>query len=321
MAKWLFGALLALAAIYGGYWFIGASSVERATQAAIENAREAGWTIETSTPPNTRGFPSRFDTTFEDISMTAPSGLRWEAPLLQAFALSYRPNAVIVVWPQRQKIGLGDYEIIVEAHDMRASGTVAPEAELPLQRATWEVETLRLIPAGGIDIRIQHMLVATRQSPLNPLRYDGHLSLEKLTAGNFLLDDARGDVSVEFDTPLDRDILSHPPRIETVTLDRLSIDAGTAEVVLSGELTFDETGTPYGNLRIRSENWRYLLDHAAEAGLIDPARSDRLLNLVSGLGGTRISHSMLDLTFDIGDGYMSLAGFPVLKIASLPYRQ
>jgi len=101
MRKLIFLVVIS-ALLYGGYWFVGRAQIEdRITEALIE-ADEGPYDVSFGTL-RTRGFPSRFDTTVTDFSFNDPAtGTAWLAPRFQLFALAYRPNEVIAVFPQEQ---------------------------------------------------------------------------------------------------------------------------------------------------------------------------------------------------------------------------
>ena len=112
--KFLLGLVTALAVLYGGYWFVGQRAVERGAAAAFDQMAADGWEA-THAGISTIGFPSRFDTT-----VTAPrlvdmaTGVGWEAPWIQVFALSYLPNEVIALFPEEQAIRRIEHAILSE---------------------------------------------------------------------------------------------------------------------------------------------------------------------------------------------------------------
>jgi len=102
MIRLFFGAMI-LAALYAGYWVVGSRTVEGQAVSGLDALQSDGWTVAYS-DVNTRGFPSRFDTTVTDLDLTAPDGTRYQAPFVQALALSYRPNEVIAAFPDEQTL-------------------------------------------------------------------------------------------------------------------------------------------------------------------------------------------------------------------------
>ena len=91
-----------LTALWGGYWFVGSSALESATLRGVDDLRAQGNTLDYS-DLSLQGFPNRFDMTVTDpVFVSAQNGFGWKAPFVQSFALSYRPNEVIVVFPDSQ---------------------------------------------------------------------------------------------------------------------------------------------------------------------------------------------------------------------------
>ena len=119
----LFVVVALLAALYGGYWFIGQSQIERRAEAALADLEARGWDVAYS-DLSTTGFPSRFDTTVSDIALTSPDGgIAWAAPFVQVFALSYRPNRIIAAWPDMQSLAVGGQRLDIAAQGLRASAS------------------------------------------------------------------------------------------------------------------------------------------------------------------------------------------------------
>lgn len=63
--------VLILAAIYAGYWFIGVGAMEKSAADQFNDLEKSGWQVD-YTDLSTAGFPSRFDTTVNDLTLTTP---------------------------------------------------------------------------------------------------------------------------------------------------------------------------------------------------------------------------------------------------------
>ncbi len=128
-------ALVLIAAVgWSGYWFYGARSLHRAIRAEIAELRSDGISVETDDISVT-GFPNQFDTTFTTPRLAWPSGVVWSAPFLQIFALSYRPNQIIVALPPRQSLSGPFGEAVIENGRARASGLFRTDGQLTLDHA------------------------------------------------------------------------------------------------------------------------------------------------------------------------------------------
>ena len=126
--------IFALAALWSGYWFVGATAVERGTQVLLDDLRAQGWQVEVA-DVGTRGFPNRFDTTATQVKLADPlGGFTWTAPFFQVLALSYKPNHVIAALPESQSFELPGQTLQVDSTRMRASLVVEPGTALALDR-------------------------------------------------------------------------------------------------------------------------------------------------------------------------------------------
>ena len=314
--------VLALAAIYAGYWFIGASAVEKGMKSQIAKINEAGWDISFS-DLSTEGFPSRFDTSATDLSFTTPNaGLTWTAPFVQANALSYQPNNVIAVFPDQQEITIDGQSIVVNSDGLRANVAVAAGTDLDLSNLTAEVGAMTLELTSGPLTSITDGLIAVRPSGA-PLTYDAFLNLDNLALPPALcavLDPSGSlpdtfsqtviDAQVTFDAKLDRHALSAKklPLIDKIVLNGATLSWGTIELRGSGELTIDLGGVPTGQITLNAQNWPDVLQIATKTGVIDPQIANTMRNagrLLSG-GSTDIS-----LPLNFSNGLMSIGPIPL----------
>src|SRR5690606_31763771 len=95
--------------IWCGYWFVGARALDRAIGQGLAHVpalSTEGHTI--------RGFPNRFDITFDAPHLRA-EGVDWQAPFVQVFALSYRLNHLIAVFAHDQLLQAGGLSVAVHS--------------------------------------------------------------------------------------------------------------------------------------------------------------------------------------------------------------
>ena len=223
---------LILAVLYGGYWFVGAGTVESRARAELAALDARGWEVQYDTL-DTRGFPSRFDTTVTDLSLSSPDGLfSYAAPFVQAFALSYRPNRLIVVFPPEQDMVLSGRPMTLGAVDMRMSASVRASTDLPFEAATLTVESPTLTGDGQPDTSAENILVAARHVEETEATYDLYAKADDLTlppevlsglgAADTLpprIDSVTLALRAALDAPLDRLAAQRPPLIQTLALD------------------------------------------------------------------------------------------------------
>lgn len=285
MIRALTTAVIALAALWAGWWFIASQAAGRALDNIIADLRADGWQVDYS-DINTRGFPSRIDTTARDLSLTDPGGrVTWETPDLQAFALSYRPNEIIVAWPRTQTFTLPSQKLVLDADSLMASARVGIATDLPLRNATIQSDLVTLTSDAGWRIGAAHLLGALRGTPAADgaeavdASYDLFAELQELTlptgavSGPDGVGTLRIDATVVLDTPLALGVQS---RIEAITLREARVDWGATALAISGDVVADEGGFARGAVELELRNWPQLLDALIEAGLVAPDDANRL---------------------------------------------
>lgn len=315
--------VLALAAIYSGYWFIGAAAVERTATAQIAQMRLDGWTLDYESL-NTRGYPSRFDTTVTTFNVIPPSGdLAWQAPFVQVLSLSYKPNEVILALADRQDLTLGGVPMTLTSDGLRASALVAANTDLDLTRFTVEVGQMRADSSAGTVFSLSNALVALRAAKDAPLLYAAFADINDLAlpvslrqildpAGNFpaILSQMTIDASITTDRKLDRNVISDPrrPQIDAFKLNGMTLAWGPLSLRGKGEVTIDRSGIPTGQFTLEAQNWREMVQMAVNAGLIEQGVSETLENMGTILAG---GSNSLSLPVSFQNGLMLVGPVPV----------
>lgn len=299
-----------LAALYGAYWFVGASQVEARAEAALVQLEAQGWQADYAAL-DTRGFPSRFDTTVTDLSLVSPDGaVAWEAPFLQIFALSYRPNRVIAAWPTEQRLALGGQTLDISSEGLRASAALGLSADLPLTDARLESGPLSIASEAGWRLGLDRLLAAIRPAGPAPGAYDVFLEAEGLRppAVDAALRLLRLDGQVTLDAPLDRS-LQGAPRLLGFALRELRIAQGGAALSASGDLAPDAQGFLAGTLTLRAENWRDILALLESAGLLVHDQAPFLAGALEELAG---GGDDIELPVTFRDGQVEALGVVLL---------
>ncbi|MEJ6397533.1 DUF2125 domain-containing protein [Yoonia sp. 208BN28-4] len=317
--------VIVLALLYSGYWMIGAMAMERGVRQAFDDLRADGWQV-TYDDLGTRGFPSRFDTTVDALDMTAPDdSLQYQAPFLQALALSYQPNKLIVVFPESQTLRLGADLLALDADALRASAAVNLNADLSLDAITFEGDSAALALGPDITLATNRVIAALREAGPVVNRYDVYTNLDTITLPDAMraaLDpngqhpDSIADLTlnstVTLDRPLDRHSIAQfetdPALITAVTVKEAQLQWGTMAVSANGDLTVDQSGVPTGEIDISVQDWRAMIAAASNAGLIEPGFDTTFENLAAALSEGR---DTLELTLSFSDGRMSIGPFPL----------
>lgn len=273
--------LTALAAIlYGGYWFIGSRAMLSGVKAALAELKAEGRADVASV--DLVGFPSRFDVTLAEPRLISADGqTRWQAPFLQFFALSYRPNHLIAVWPHDQTLTLGPEVLTVQSSDLRANANFTAGLTLPLEVATLEGHGLNVASNFGWSVLAEKLILASRQSDGAATSHELALVIDGLAPGDDLrrlidpdgkhpaaTEEARADLVVDFDRPLDRTLTDRPLHVTAIR----SIDAhlkwGAMDIAAAGEILAGPDGFPKGRIEISATNWRDVLELFVDSGAV-----------------------------------------------------
>ena len=320
-------SLVVVAALgWSGYWYVGKTGVTRGFQGWFEARRAEGWVAEAA-GLKTRGYPNRFDTTFTDLALADPdTGLAWEAPIFQILALSYKPNHVIAVWPERQLVATPLEKYRIESADMRASIVTGADIRLPLERSTLTVEKVTVTPSTADQpVRAEALRLAVERVPTNPAAYRLGLAADGLMpaldwrvrldpAGRLpeRFDALKADLVVEFDKPWDRSAIEIArPQPRKIDIRLAEARWGRLELQAAGSVTVDAGGLPEGKITLKARNWRDILQIAVASGTLGEGFAATLedgLSLVSQMAG---NPKTLDIPLNFRNGRVRLGPVPL----------
>lgn len=310
--------IVAVAALaWSAWWFVGAAALRRGIDAAVDEMRASGWQVAIE-ERRVRGFPNRFDTTLLAPSVTVPEGgVTWATPFVQVLALSYRPNKLVVAFPNEQIIDGSFGTMRIATDRARGSVTLATEPSLALDHSEFVLNTL--VVESGARLSLDELLVATRRPPGDDSgrRHNIGITIRGLDLPETLAeapgrDDERIgyanlDATADFTDPIDRTMLSEGiPRLEAIAIDRLDVDWGEVGLSASGTLEVAEDGRLAGVLDLDFDNWRRTLDLLARMGVIP---SEQRSTLERGLGfvtGLSSDPDTLSAPLAFRDGQMFL---------------
>src|SRR6056297_93494 len=327
MLRGLIGLMMVAALAWSGYWFIISSSLQQGFEDWFDARRAEGWVADYGAL-GVQGFPNRIDTVIDDLDLADPdTGLAWSAPRFQINALSYRPNHVIAVWPNSQRLATPLEKFDSESSDMRASLVLTPDAQLQIDRTALTAETLVIRPlAGEGQTGIQALRLAAEHVPMqNAATYRLGLAAEGLAPslpwrrtvdpdGSLpeRFDAVSADMTVEFDKPWDRSAIEVArPQPRQITLKLAEARWGRLELQAAGAVSVDAQGLPTGEITIKARNWREILQISVAAGAISPGLAGALedgLSLLSQLSG---NPNTLDIPLGFRNGRMLLGPVPI----------
>ena len=312
------------AALWSGYWVVASQGAKAGFEAWFDARRAEGWQAEFASL-EVNGFPNRVDSTFEAPVLADPdTGLAWEAPFFQIFALTYKPNHIIAVWPKSQRFLTPGAKYDIASENMRASLVMAPETRLALERANLVAEAMAISQGDatstldGMQLAISRLDGATQEYRL-AVNVDG--LMPSLPAGVTLrtggtlprqLDALRADLSVKFTRPWDLSALEqNRPQPTRIKLKLAEAKWGALELALAGTLIINEAGRPSGRMTVKARNWRDILVIGRQMGWLPESwlgPVEQTLSLAAQLSG---NSETLDLPLDFKDGAMAFGPIPL----------
>ena len=308
---------------WSAYWFVGATGTKSGFESWFAARQSEGWLAETS-DISVLGFPNRFDTTFSDIALADPgTGVAWEAPFFQLFALSYRPNHLIAVWPHEQVLAFPDQRITVKSDDMKASLVVSGTPSLPLERTNIAVDALALVSNQGWSLSSENIRLAMHKDPESDAGYRLALTATGLAPPAELatglevslprtLKTVEADLSTTFSRPWDISALENArPQPTEITLHKAQITWGALDLHAAGQVTVDASGYPQGEITIRATNWRDMIVVARNTDELPGTLLDALedgLDLISSMSG---NPKTLDLPLTFSGGMVRFGLIPL----------
>ncbi|GAA6181407.1 DUF2125 domain-containing protein [Shimia sp. NS0008-38b] len=315
--------ILIAAMAWSGFWLAGYWGVTTAFPAWFDARQNDGWVAEYD-ELSVAGYPSRLDSTFTNITLADPrTGVAWEAPFFQLFALTYRPNHLIAVWPDTQTLATPTEKLDITSGDMRASLVLDAGTDLTLSRTNLAITDLGIASSADWQLSAKSVTVAMHRDEENPTRYRIAFNADDLTppAGFDLPDGVdlprsfssfKADLTADFDQPWDRTAIETArPQPVTLDLTLAEIVWGDLQLNAAGSVTVDSSGYPTGEVTIRAVNWREILAVARQSAKVSPSVVDTLeqaLGFVAQLSG---NGRELDIPLTFRGGATRLGPLPI----------
>ncbi|MFT4151797.1 MAG: DUF2125 domain-containing protein [Paracoccaceae bacterium] len=318
--RWLTGLVVAVFVLWGGYWVVGSTAMERAATRWFADAPARGLVAE-NTGLAVHGFPSRFDLTVEGVRIGDPArGIEWQAPFAQVLMLSYQPWHMILALPDEQVLTLPQGRFGIRSDRMRGSLVVVPGPALALDRMRGEGMAVHVALPDGQTLQADTVNVATERDPAqdNAHRIGVEVANLLLPAGvaartglPAAVSDLHLDAVARFTAPIDRHLRETRPEIAALAVRDARLVWGEVTVAASGDLVADASGFAEGRLVVRVRNWRTALTAAQTAGLIPEnlARTlERGLQVMAVTGG---NPDELSVPLDFAQGAARLGPIPL----------
>lgn len=316
--------VLALAVLWGGYWFVGSRAVERGVSAWFDAQSQRGLVAERDSL-SVQGFPSRFDLTIDGLRLGDPAtGIGWTAPFVQVFSLSYKPWHLIAAFAPEQHITTPLEDIAIMSGKLQGSLVVTPGTALTLDRTTIVGDTLSVASTAGWEVSARTFRFASRRTDDVGRKHEiGIEALEIAPNATFLPDLPAGidrlhlDAVLSFGTPLDRYAGEIRPGLVGIDLKTASVVWGDMEVLGSGQLTADPNGLAEGRINLHLTNWRKLIPVCVALGWITAEVAPTWENMFGALAAQSGDPKNLDLPLTFRNGRMSVGPLPLGKAPRL----
>lgn len=325
MVRLLVGLVLFATFGWSAYWWAGSSAKDAALRGWFEGRQQAGWVADFQ-GLEVAGFPNRFDTTIFDLHLADPqSGWAWTAPELYINNLSYQPNHIIVVWPQKQVISTPLETLSVSATNIRSSVKFEPSTKLALDRTVLIVDDLHISSTANWTSTLKKATFTTEQSATEEFAHDVGFQAEMVKPARIfkaivdpsnllpdVFDVLRIRTTLVFDAPLDRlTVEGSKPYIKRLDLADFTATWGQLDFQAKGSVALDRLGYPTGKIRIRAQNWKDMLKVAVSSGVVPQELATALetgLGLLARMSG---NPDTIDAPLSFANRTMSLGIIPI----------
>lgn len=317
-------AVLALAALWAGYWFVGSRVLDQSVDDWIAAQAASGYDVSASESTVT-GFPNRFDLTLTEPRFADPqAGIGWSAPFAQVFAMTWKPWHVIAALPDRQTVTLPEEEIAITSSRLRGSLVVTPGTELTLDRTTIEGDGLRLSSSRGWETAVSRLLLATRRSEADASSHDIWLEAQSLTPDQAfrmemqsrsdlpeLIDRIAVDGVAGFSAPIDRFAAETQPRLRSLSLRNAELVWGRLQLTAKGGIQPGPDGLAEGRIDLRADPWRDLIPLIVAAGFVTAEFAPNVERAMDLLAKQGADPEVLEVPLSFTGGRMSLGPIPL----------
>lgn len=330
MIRILIIVVVALSLVWSGYWFLGGRAHRGMVVEQLERAAADGWRI-THSGVELNGFPNRFDTTISELRMESPKGeFVWETSSLQLLTLSYRPNHLIAVLPDRQRFLIFGNSVDLTSQGMNASIVVSDPDDLGIERFVFETSQAEFESSTGWKGSVDGTLFAARRSDGDPneveiaVRFEPSLlNAEAEELGNAYESDKLIALTAEASLLANREIGLNMcddgyAEIQRADISEFKLLWNESEIAVAGSLAFDSQGASDGQLNIAIAKWRALMAEAENAGLLSAANAANISTLLSLLAMVSADPESVTAPISIKDGRVGLSGIQLFDAPMLP---
>ena len=331
--KRLFILFVVLGVLGGISWGVASIAMQTAATRWLEARQAEGW-VANAADVSVAGFPLAFETTFTGLELADPeTGLAWSAPDFQLEQQVFRLDQLGARFPASQIIASPLERLTLTSASMTASLDVRPTANFALDGAQADLTELHVTSSLGWTLSLENAgLIVERMA-------EDHLYQINLTATELFppeairarLDPAsvlperiallQANTRARFDAPWDLTAIEVArPQLSELEIEDITATWGDMLFRTTGTLEVTAGGVPEGDLAVRAENWRAMVDLAENAGLL-PARirptAEAMLQVLAGMNG---SEDNIDATLSFSNGRVFLGPLPLGPAPNLRIR-
>ena len=321
----LIWVVVILAAGWGAIWFAGSKASEALLVGWLDDRAAEGWLVNYD-DLSTRGFPTRLNSEIRALELADPeTGWAWQAPLVILQQRPLRADHVTAVLPNEQSFASPFERLDITSTQITSDLNLRPSANLALDLSETQLRDVTIESTAGWSSQLATGNLVVQRIAGEDQDYDLEFSAQGyvppiglsavLDPAGVLPDEIetmRIQGQFAFDRPWDLAALEVArPQLTQIDLQEAQAVWGDMMLRASGALVVDGQGRPEGEIAIRAENWRAMIDLAANAGVISPdARSmiERGLGFLAGLSG---SPDNLDAPLRFSDGVMFFGPIPI----------
>lgn len=211
---------------------------------------------------------------------------------------------------------------------------VTPSPSLPLERSSIMLENVEFSSTAGWTAALEKGQFATRKLEQGQNRHDIHFNASNLTPALSFIQSLGADsmlppifegitlkALVDFTAPWDRSAIERArPQVAHIELTEFKAKWGELELRLAGAVDVDANGAPHGNITIKAQNWRQMIEIAQASGALAPELVSTVtgaLGFIAGLSGNK---NTLDVPLRLSSGTMFLGPIPIGKAPRITIR-
>lgn len=316
--------LITLSVLWSGYWVAGSTVIRNAAEDWFAAQGVRGVTAE-RTALTVAGFPNRFDLTVEGITFADPaSGIGWQAPFAQVFAMTWKPWHIIAALPPAQVVTLPGQTITLASEGLRASLRARPSGDLPLAMAIAESGAISATSSQGWTTGAAKAVLSLGAAPGKPLAYDisadiaglapdPALLLRLLPEGGLppALTEIRLRATATLTAALDRHAGDTRPRLAALELTDARVTWGDVALTATGSIAPDDQGYAAGRIAFTVTNWRKVMPLLVASGTVKPELARTVETMLDSLARQSGDAEVLKLPLVMDQGWMSIGPLPL----------